>query len=53
MTRLRSRRKPSKGEVATKCFLGRESSPSIVEGVVLKKKSDQSLASSNKKLKIQ
>ena len=33
--------------------MGRESSPSIVEGMVHKKKSDQSLVVSNKKLKIQ
>merc|ERR1719458_1531709 len=48
MTRLRSRRKHSKGEASTRCLVARESSPSIVH----KKKSDQSLVS-NKKLKIQ
>ena len=52
MTRLRSRRKLCKGEASTRCLVTRESSPSIVEGMVHKKKSDQSLLS-NKKLKIQ
>ena len=52
MTRLRSRRKHSKGVASTRCLVARESNPSIVEGVVHKKKSDQSLVS-NKKLKIQ
>jgi len=53
MTRLRSRRKHSKGEASTRCLVARESSPSIVEGMVHKKKSDHSLISNNKKLKIQ
>ena len=58
MTRIRSRRNHSKGgeasrlDITTRCSVARESSPSILEGMLHKKKSDQSLAS-NKKLKIQ